>query len=301
MKLTILGCFSASPTKDSFPSAQILEIGGLNVLIDCGEGTQIQLRKYGIKFNSIEHIFISHLHGDHFFGLPGLISTFRLLGRTKPLNIYGPIGIKKAITLMLKLGNSWTNYDLRFTELNSLNSVNLLEKKKFSVHTIPLNHRVYTNGFLFKEFKKERKLLVDKVLKFKIDKTQLRGIKMGKDGVMSNGEIISNSDLTEPKPSDITYAYCSDTCFYPEIIPLIKKCDVLYHESTFLDSHLELANKTKHSTAKQAAEIAKLAHVKKLILGHFSSRHKNLNDFKSEAIKVFGNSELASDGKVFDF
>ena len=301
MKLTILGCFSASPTKDSFPSAQILEIGGLNVLIDCGEGTQIQLRKYGIKFNSIEHIFISHLHGDHFFGLPGLISTFRLLGRTKPLNIYGPIGIKKAITLMLKLGNSWTNYDLRFTELNSLNSVNLLEKKKFSVHTIPLNHRVYTNGFLFKEFKKERKLLIDKVLKFKIDKTQLRGIKMGKDGVMSNGEIISNSDLTEPKPSDITYAYCSDTCFYPEIIPLIKKCDVLYHESTFLDSHLELANKTKHSTAKQAAEIAKLAHVKKLILGHFSSRHKNLNDFKSEAIKVFGNSELASDGKVFDF
>ena len=301
MKLTILGCFSASPTKDSFPSAQILEIGGLNILIDCGEGTQIQLRKYGIKFNSIEHIFISHLHGDHFFGLPGLISTFRLLGRTKPLNIYGPIGIKKAITLMLKLGNSWTNYDLRFTELNSLNSVNLLEKKKFSVHTIPLNHRVYTNGFLFKEFKKERKLLIDKVLKFKIDKTQLRGIKMGKDGVMSNGEIISNSDLTEPKPSDITYAYCSDTCFYPEIIPLIKKCDVLYHESTFLDSHLELANKTKHSTAKQAAEIAKLAHVKKLILGHFSSRHKNLNDFKSEAIKVFGNSELASDGKVFDF
>ena len=124
---------------------------------------------------------------------------------------------------------------------------------------------------------------------------------MGKDGVMSNGEIISNSDLTEPKPSDITYAYCSDTCFYPEIIPLIKKCDILYHESTFLDSHLELANKTKHSTAKQAAEIAKLAHVKKLILGHFSSRHKNLNDFKSEAIKVFGNSELASDGKVFDF
>ena len=301
MKLTILGCFSASPTKDSFPSAQILEIGGLNVLIDCGEGTQIQLRKYGIKFNSIEHIFISHLHGDHFFGLPGLISTFRLLGRTKPLNIYGPIGIKKAITLMLKLGNSWTNYDLRFTELNSLNSVNLLEKKNFSVHTIPLNHRVYTNGFLFKEFKKERKLLVDKVLKFKIDKTQLRGIKMGKDGVMSNGEIISNRDLTEPKPSDITYAYCSDTCFYPEIIPLIKKCDVLYHESTFLDSHLELANKTKHSTAKQAAEIAKLAHVKKLILGHFSSRHKNLNDFKSEAIKVFGNLELASDGKVFDF
>ena len=148
MKLTILGCFSAPPSKNSFPSAQILEICGNNILIDCGEGTQIQLRKSGIKFNSIENIFISHLHGDHFFGLPGLISTFRLLGRTKPLNIYGPKGIKQAITLLLKLGDSWTNYELRFNELEESKSIKLLENNKFSVHTIPLNHRIYTNGFL---------------------------------------------------------------------------------------------------------------------------------------------------------
>ena len=301
MKLTILGCFSASPTKDCFPSAQLLEIGGVSVLIDCGEGTQIQLRKFRIKFNSIEHIFISHLHGDHFFGLPGLISTFRLLGRIKPLNIYGPVGLKKAITLLLKLGNSWTNYDLKFIELESEKSVKLIKNKKFSVYTIPLNHRVYTNGFLFKEFKTESKLLVDKVLKFKIDKTQFRGIKLGKDGLTPNGKIIVNRDLTELKPDDVIYAYCSDTCFYPDIIDLIKKCDVLYHESTFLDLHKELAEKTKHSTAKQAAEIAKQAQVNKLILGHFSRRYKKINDFKSEALQLFNNVELASDGKVFNF
>ena len=301
MKLTILGCFSASPSKDRFPSAQVLEIGGINVLIDCGEGTQIQLRRYGIKFNSIEHVFISHLHGDHFFGLPGLISTFRLLGRTKSLNIYGPVGIKKAITLLLKLGNSWTNFDLIFKELEGSKSVKLLDKNKFLVQTIPLNHRVYTNGYLFKEINNDRKLLIDVALNLGIDKTQFNGIKIGKDGISSDGKIIENCDLTEPKPKDITYAYCSDTCFYPEIIDLIKSCDVLYHESTFLDSHADLAKKTKHSTAKQAADIAKLANVKKLILGHFSSRYTNLNDFKSQAQEIFNNVELASHGKVFNF
>ena len=301
MKLTILGCFSASPSKNCFPSAQILEIGGTNVLIDCGEGTQIQLRRCGIKFNSIEHIFISHLHGDHFFGLPGLISTFRLLGRTKPLNIYGPTGIKKAITLLLKLGNSWTNYDLLFNELEDSKSVKLLDKKKFSVISVPLNHRVYTNGFLFKEINLESKLLIDVALKFGIDKTQFSGIKIGKDGITKEGKTIENFRLTEPRPKDISYAYCSDTSFYPEIINLIKNCDVLYHESTFLDSHLDLAEKTKHSTAKQAAQIAKLANVKKLILGHFSSRYKHLNDFESQAKEIFNNVELAYDGKVFNF
>ncbi|SUZ94295.1 uncharacterized protein METZ01_LOCUS47149 [marine metagenome] len=270
-------------------------------MIDCGEGTQIQLRKSGIKFNSIENIFISHLHGDHFFGLPGLISTFRLLGRTKPLNIYGPKGIKQAITLLLKLGDSWTNYELRFNELEESKSIKLLENNKFSVHTIPLNHRIYTNGFLFNEKKNERKLLIDIALKFKIDKTQFNGIKMGKNGILPNGDIIENSILTEPKPNDISYAYCSDTCYYPKIIDLINECDILYHESTFLDKHIELAIKTKHSTAKQAAEIARLAKVKKLILGHFSSRYKNLNDFKIEAQNIFSNVELAGDGKQFSF
>ena len=300
MKLTILGCLSAAPNKSSFPSAQILEIRGSSFLIDCGEGTQIQLRKYGIKFNSIEHIFISHLHGDHFFGLPGLISSLRLLGRTKPLNIYGPVGIKKAITLMLKVGDSWTNYQLNINELSSSESIVLLENAKFKVETIPLNHRIYTNGFLFTEYITEKKLILKNAIDYGIDKTQFSGIKQGKDGISSDGNLVINSLLTEPKEKNKSYAYCSDTCYYPEIIPVIKNSSVLYHESTFLESHKEMAIKTKHSTAKQAAEIARLAKVKKLILGHFSSRYNNLNDFKFEAKKVFDNVELSSDGKTFN-
>ena len=300
MKLTILGCFSAFPNKNSFTSSQLLEINGKSFLIDCGEGTQIQLRRYGIKLNSIENIFISHLHGDHFFGLPGLISTLRLLGRTKSLNIYGPVGIKKSITLLLKLGDSWTNYDLCFHELNSAESVVLLENSKFKIETIPLNHRIYTNGFLFTEIINEQKLLIQNVIKYKIDKTQYRGIKLGKDGISLNGELIKNSLLTEPKDKNKTYAYCSDTCFFPEIIPIIRNSNVLYHESTFLESHKKMASKTKHSTALEAAEIAKQANVKKLILGHFSSRYNNLEDFKIEAKLVFQNVELSIDGRTFN-
>ena len=201
----------------------------------------------------------------------------------------------------MKLGNSWTNYDLIFNELEDSESVKLLDKKNFSVYSIPLNHRVYTNGFLFKEVNLESKLLIDVALNLGIDKTQFSGIKIGKDGITKEGKTIDNFKLTEPKSKDITYAYCSDTSFYPQIIDLIKNCDVLYHESTFLDSHSDLAEKTKHSTAKQAAEIAKLADAKKLILGHFSSRYKNLNDFQSQAKEIFNNVELAYDGKVFNF
>lgn len=301
MKLTILGCFSAFPNKNSFTSSQLLEINGKSFLIDCGEGTQIQLRKFGVKLNSIENIFISHLHGDHFFGLPGLISTLRLIGRTKPLHIYGPLGIKKAITLLLKLGDSWTNYDLCFHELNSKESILLIENEKLKIETIPLNHRIYTNGFLFTEIINEQKLVAENVIKHKIDKTQYRGIKLGKDGISLNGDLIKNSLLTEPKKNNKRYAYCSDTCFFPEIIPIIRNSTVLYHESTFLNLHYEIAKKTKHSTAKEAAQIAKQANVEMLILGHFSSRYSNIEEFKSEAKLVFNNVELSKDGKIFNF
>ena len=300
MKLTILGCSSAFPKNNSFTSSQLLEINGKCFLIDCGEGTQVQLRRYGVKLNSIENIFISHLHGDHFFGLPGLISTLKLLGRTKPLNVYGPKGIKKAIILLLKLGGSWTNYDLHFHELNSTKSTVLLENSKFKIQTIPLSHRIYTNGFLFTEIKNEKKLLIQNVENYNIDKTQYRGIKLGKDGISLNGELVKNSLLTKTKEEDKSYAYCSDTCFFPEIIPIIKNSTVLYHESTFLECHKEIANMTKHSTAREAAEIAKEANVGTLILGHFSSRYNNLDDFKTEAELVFSNVELCDDGKTFN-
>ena len=270
-------------------------------LIDCGEGTQVQLRKHKIKFSRINHIFISHLHGDHFFGLPGLVSTFRLLGREKELNIYGPKGIKEAITMLLKLGDSWTNYPLRFHELSSGESELVYEDDKITVHTIPLDHRIYTNGFLFKEKLGERKLNIEAVRYYEIDKAYYNNIKRGRDIVTEIGEIIPNKALTFDPPKPTSYAFCSDTAYKPEIVPIIKQVDCLYHEATFLESETHLAKKTKHSTAIQAAIIAKEASVNKLILGHYSTRYPSIQLFKEEASQVFDQVELADDGKSFEF
>ena len=299
MKLTILGSCSAYPTLDRFTTSQILQINGKSFLIDCGEGTQIQLRNNKIKFNSIEDIFISHLHGDHFFGLPGLILTFNLLGREKPLNIYGPRGIKNIIISLLKIGNTWTNYKLNFTELDNPNSEIIYDKNDISITTIPLYHGIYTNGFLFRKKTSVHKLLVDKALSFGIDKTQFAGIKLGKDGISGDGSIIENIKLVEPLKPDLTYAYCSDTLFNEKIIKQIKGCDLLYHESTFLKKHENFAKKTFHSTAEQAALIAKKSNVKKLILGHFSTRYKDLTLFLKESNSIFQNVDLALENKIF--
>jgi ribonuclease Z len=299
VKLHILGCYAATPRTMTNPTSQVLEIKNHLFLIDCGEGTQVQLRKNKIKFSRINHIFISHLHGDHFFGLPGLISTFRLLGRDKELHIYGPKGIKEAITLFLKLGDSWTNYPLRFHELTSKKSQNIYEDEKISVETIPLDHRVYTNGFLFKEKLGERRLNIEAVTKYKIDKCYFQNIKNGKDITLDDGKAIQNVELTFDPPKPKSYAFCSDTGYHPKIVEQIKKADVLYHESTFLESEAHLSAKTKHTTAKQAAKIAGKAEVGTLILGHYSTRYKSLELFKDEAQEVFANVELADDGKQF--
>ncbi|WP_340076494.1 ribonuclease Z [Leptobacterium sp. I13] len=301
MKLTILGCYSATPRTFKNPTAQVLEMKNHLFLIDCGEGTQVQLRKQKIKFSRIQHIFISHLHGDHIFGLPGLIATFRLLGREKALHIYGPKGIKEAITLLLKLGDSWTNYPLIFHELNSKETKLVFEDKKVTVQTIPLNHRVYTNGFLFKEKPRERKLNMDAVLNYEIDKVYYQNIKNGKDITLDNGQVIPNKTLTYDPPPPKSYAYCSDTAYHPEMIPLIKNVEVLYHEATFLNQHEHLASQTKHATAEQAAQIAHQAAVNTLILGHFSTRYDTIDVFKKEAQTVFKNVLLADDGKEFEF
>lgn len=301
MKLHILGCYAATPRTLTNPTSQVLEIKNHMFLIDCGEGTQVQLRKNKIKFSRINHIFISHLHGDHFFGLPGLISTFRLLGRDKEMHIYGPKGIQEAITLLLKLGDSWTNYKLTFHVLESKSSEVVFEDEKVIVETIPLNHRVYTNGFLFKEKLGERKLNIDAAEKYDIDRSAFQNIKNGKDVQLDNGQTISNSVLTFDPPKPKSYAYCSDTAFEPKIVPQITGADILYHEATFLDSEEHLSGKTKHATAKQAAEIAKRAEVGQLILGHYSTRYKSIDLFKEEASTIFKNVQLADDGKIFKF
>lgn len=300
MKLTILGCYAATPRTLTNPTSQVLEIKNHMFLIDCGEGTQVQLRKHKIKFSRINHIFISHLHGDHFFGLPGLISTFRLLGRAKEMHVYGPKGIKEAITLLLKLGDSWTNFPLIFHELKSKEQELVFEDDKVTVETLPLDHRIYTNGFHFQEKLGERKLNIDAVAEFKIDKAHFNNIKKGKDVEQENGNVIANDSLTFDPPKSKSYAYCSDTAYKPDLVPLIRNADVLYHESTFLDSESNLSVKTKHATAKEAASIAKEANVGKLILGHYSTRYKSIELFKQEASTIFEKVELADDGKVFE-
>ena len=300
MQLTILGCNAATPRKNAQTTAQLLEINGQMVLIDCGEGTQIQLRKLGIKFARIQHIFISHLHGDHFYGLIGLISTFRLLGRTADLHVYGPKGIKEVITLQLKLAKSWTDYNLFFHELDEEASTLILDHEKFTVETLPLDHRVYTNGYLFREKMGKRKINSAAVANFGVEVADMENLKQGKDIQLPNGDWVENHRLTfDPDPPK-SYAFCSDTAYKPDLAEQVKGVSCLYHEATFLDTHHDLAVKTKHSTAEEAAQIAAKAEVGQLILGHFSSRYPNLNAFIEQAQRHFQNVHLAEDGKIFD-
>lgn len=301
MKLTILGCYAATPRTFTNPTSQVLEMGNQLFLIDCGEGTQVQLRRNKIRFSKIKHIFISHLHGDHFYGLVGLISTFRLLNRETELHVHGPKGIKEIICLQLKLANSWTNYPLYFHELDSKEPQLILDDEKLTVETIPLKHRIYTNGFLFKEKPGERKLLMNEVLNHNIDVAYYSGIKKGKDAILDDGSIIPNEELTADPPPPKSYAFCSDTKYDPSIVPQISGTTVLYHESTFLEEHAYLGSPTKHSTAKEAAAIARAAGVSTLILGHYSTRYEDFSLFKTEAEEVFTPVELGDDGKVFDF
>lgn len=301
MKLTLLGCYAATPRTITNPTAQVLEIRNRMFLIDCGEGTQVQLRKNKLKFSKINHIFISHLHGDHLYGLIGLISTFMLLNRQTDLHVYGPKGIKEIILLQLRYSNSFTGYNLYFHELESKESEVVFEDDKVIVKTIPLQHRIYTNGFLFQEKPKERKLNVAAVEAYQIDKAYYRKIKYGGNITLDNGQIIPNTELSfDPEPTK-SYAFCSDTAYNEAIVPLIQNADVLYHEATFLESEADKAEKTMHSTAKQAATIAKLANVKHLVLGHYSTRYSNIALFQQEAETIFQNVLLGDDGKVFDF
>ncbi|MGM0635987.1 MAG: ribonuclease Z [Bacteroidota bacterium] len=301
LEITILGCHSASPKSKAHPTSQVIDIRGHLFLIDCGEGTQVRLREHKVKFSRIKHIFISHLHGDHFFGLIGLISTFGLLNRQEDLHIYGPKGIKEIIVLQLRLSKSFAKFHLHFHELESRNTELIFEDEKVSVETIPLDHRVYTNGFLFKEKSGDRKLNIEKVRKYPISKAYYNKIKQGFDYTLDSGEVVRNEDLTDDPDSPKSYAFCSDTAFKPLIVEQIESVTALYHEATFLEQHEDLCVKTKHSTAKQAGIIAQKAQAKHLILGHYSARYKSLSQFKEEAQQVFDSVLLAQSGIVFRF
>ncbi len=300
LRLTILGCHSATPRSHGHTSSQYLEVNNEGFLIDCGEGSQAQLRKYKIKFSRIKRIFISHLHGDHFFGLIGLIATFGLLNRKSELHIHGPKGIKKIILMQLKLTGSWVAYPLHFHELEAMESELIFENDKVEVHTIPLSHRIYTNGFLFREKPLPRNLNMSAISKYpEIEICDYQNLKKGRDYKMDDGSIVPNADLTFDPPKILQYAYCSDTAYDEKIIPHIKGVDLLYHESTFLEDNKDLAEITKHATALEAATIASKADVKQLILGHYSSRYKDTTLFQEEAKIIFPNSVLAEAGKEF--
>jgi ribonuclease Z len=301
LKLTILGCYAATPRTITNPTSQVLEIRNNMFLIDCAEGSQVQLRKNKIKFSKINHIFISHLHGDHVYGLIGLVSTFMLLKRVNDLHIYGPKGIKEIITLQLRLSNSWTTYGLFFHELEATTSEIIYEDEKVVVTTIPLKHRIYTNGFLFQEKEGDRKLNLDAVQNYKIETCYYQKIKNGKDITLEDGRVIANEMLTFDPIAPKSYAFCSDTIFDETIVPQITNVDVLYHESTFLQSEDALATQTMHSTAKQAATIAQKANAKHLILGHYSTRYESIERFKVEAQTIFSEVLLANDGVTFEF
>jgi ribonuclease Z len=300
IRLTILGCHSATPRAKAYPTSQYLEINNHHFLIDCGEGTQRQMRKYKVGFSKINHIFISHLHGDHFFGLIGLISTLGLLGRERELHIFGPKDIKKMTLMQLKITQSHAKFPIQFHELSSKESEVILDDDKVTVKTIPLKHRIYTNGYLFIEKEKPKNLHIDNIKNYpEIDRADYLNIKAGKDIVLPSGEVVPNSELTLPPKKQLRFAFCSDTAYKPNIVPLLRNVDLLYHEATFLDDRKDLAKKTMHATTKQAATIAKDANVKRLILGHYSGRYKNISEFKEEAQSVFTNTRLAEPGKIF--
>lgn len=291
--LTILGFNSAIPTINSSPTAQLLDMEERLFLIDCGEGTQVQLRKAKARFSKLNHIFISHLHGDHCFGLPGLIASFRLLGRTNPLNIYGPKGIKKMLETIFSITETYRGFELIYHELSGSESVKIYEDKKVEVFTIPLDHRIYCNGYLFREKPKERHLNMQAISQCpEIEICDYQNLRNGKDFITESGDVILNAELTtDPNPST-SYAFCSDTRYKEDIIPIIKNVDVLYHESTFLHELKEMADYTGHTTALEAATIAKKAEVGKLILGHFSNRYNDLSVMIDEARPIFPNSYL---------
>ncbi|CEN44574.1 ribonuclease Z [Capnocytophaga canimorsus] len=301
MEITILGCHSATPRANARPSSQVLEMRGHLFLIDCGEGSQMALRNANVKFSRIKHIFISHLHGDHFFGLPGLISTFQLLGRETELHIYGPKGIKEAILLLLKLGGAWSSFYIHFHELESEISEILLDDEKVQVRTIPLKHRVYTNGFLFQEKQTERRLNIDAIQNYGVQICDYQNIKNGKDIELENGEVVPNELLSFDPILPQSYAYCSDTLYFEALADAIQGVRVVYHESTFLKQHNDLATKTMHSTAFQAGLTAKKANAETLILGHYSSRYSDKKLFLNEAQEIFPNVHLSEDGKKFVF
>ena len=300
MKLKILGSQGALPKRGMYSTSQILNIKNKYILIDCPEGVQFQLKNFKIKFSKIDFILISHAHGDHYFGLIGLISTYSLLRRKNKLKLFCPRVVSEIINAQMKISSMFLSYELEIIELNSKKSETIYESNDFSIFTIPLKHSIYSNGFLFQEKNNKRKLNLDLAQKFNINKVYYNKLTKGENVFNEKGKEIDFREVTLEGSKNKSYAFCSDTRYFPNIIKKISNVDLLYHESTFLEKYREKAKLTGHSTAKDAAKIARDAKVDKLIIGHFSSRYENLDLFVNEVKQIFQNVELAFDGKEID-
>ena len=295
----ILGCGSALPTTRHNSSSQVVRVGNKQYMIDCGEGTQLQLRKSHIHFSFIDHVFVSHLHGDHCFGLIGMISSFGLLGRTTPLHIHADPMLKELMQAQLDFFCKDLKYKVVFHDIDATKHALIFENNAITVHTLPQKHRIPCCGFLFKEKPKKRHLRKEMIERYNIPEYRRRDIKEGEDYTTPEGETIPNSILTSPADASRSYAYCSDTLPCPANCPLIENVDLLYHEATFAQSEAQRAKATFHTTAKDAAEIAKQANAKKLVIGHFSSRYDDESLLLAEAQEIFPTTELAKENAVF--
>jgi ribonuclease Z len=298
-ELTILGSSSATPIYNRHPTAQILIVRDRLFLIDCGEGTLLQLLRYKIKYHKISHIFISHLHGDHYLGLVGLLSTFHLQGRVNELHIFGQQELMDIIEIQLRLSNTILCYSLIFHPVRHYTAEILLEDEDVLVRSCVLNHRIPCTGFIFREKPRPRKLIIHTIQKYNIPFQFFEGIKNGKDYILENLDIVSNEELTEKPAVPVSYAYCSDTMYEPDLKNEVQSVSVLYHEATFMHDQLDRAEATYHSTALQAAQLAKSAEVGQLLIGHFSARYKELDPLLQEAKTVFPQTELALEGRKF--
>jgi len=295
--VTILGNNSAVPAFNRHPTSQVVTLDGNNYLVDCGEGTQIQMINYKIRRSKISHIFISHLHGDHYFGLIGLINSFSLLGHQQELHIFGPTALKEIIELQLKVADTQLCHPLYIHPITE--AATLLDNEKLTVKCFRTNHRIECYGFVFAQKKQLRKLDPDKAKEYEIPVSFYDRLKNGEDYTRKDGTIIKNELVTEASLPGKTYAFCADTKYDESLIPHIQGADMIYHETTYLDNLRERAESRFHSTTKQAAELAKKAGVKKLLIGHFSSKYDTLEEFEAEAKEVFPNTELALEGVAY--
>lgn len=298
-ELTILGCGAAAPTTKHNPTAQVVNMHDKLFLIDCGEGTQMQMRKYKVRFQRINHIFISHLHGDHYLGLMGFISSMHLLGRQTKLYIYGPEDLKMLIDVNLKASHTFLEYEIEFIATDMRERQMIFEDKSLEVYSFPLKHRIPCCGFMFIEKERRPKVNKEVIARYKLKPSQIIQLKRGNDVLLDDDSTLLFSVACTPADPVKSYAYCSDTAYSESVIENVRNATLLYHESTFLITEKERAKVTFHSTAEQAATVAKKANVERLLLGHFSPRYTSDEEFIQEAKTVFSNVELANEGETF--